>query len=119
MLSAGRAKSVLLPGQPTHQNPTARGIGAVKSNAPKGTLFARYAMALAAGKGNLHHSLEYAKTAFGKSSPEIAIVMPKSVSGAAFAIEVHACLVPNRAAIIFAPLRYARQAVTRVCPCGL
>lgn len=38
MLSAGRAKSVLLPGQPTSQNPTARGIGAVKSNAPKGSI---------------------------------------------------------------------------------
>lgn len=79
-LSATGAKSVHLPGTPTNQNPTARGIDAVKSNAPKGTLFARYAMALAAGKGNLHQSLEYAKTAFGKSSPEIVTIMKAAVA---------------------------------------
>lgn len=79
-LSAASAKSIYLPGAPTSQNPTARGIGAVKSNAQPGTAFARYAMALAAGKGNLHASLEYAKSAYGKSSPEIVTIMKAAVA---------------------------------------
>ncbi|SOZ49324.1 Putative phage-related protein (fragment) [Cupriavidus taiwanensis] len=79
-LSATSATSIHLPGTPTSQNPTARGIGAVKSNAQPGTTFARYAMALAAGKGNLHQSLEYAKAAFGKSSPEIVTIIKAAVA---------------------------------------
>ncbi|WP_313818686.1 phage major capsid protein [Cupriavidus sp.] len=79
-VSAKSARSLIMPGYPSSQNPTARlqerGIG----NLPKGTAFARYAMALAAGRGNLHASLEYARTAFGKTSPEVVSVIKAAVA---------------------------------------
>lgn len=80
-LAGSRAKHLNVPGYPSSQNPTARGVGNVKSNLPKGTLFARYAMALVAGRGNLHQSLEYAKglTAW-KDSPEILTVLKAAVA---------------------------------------
>lgn len=46
------------------------GVVSVKSNLPKGTGFTRYAMALAAGKGDMFKTIEYAKK-FADSTPEV------------------------------------------------
>jgi HK97 family phage major capsid protein len=83
-LEAVSAKSArplgMAPGYPTSHNPAARVQERGMSGLPKGTAFARYAMCLAAGRGNLHQSLEYAKTAFSATSPEVVKVIKAAVA---------------------------------------
>jgi HK97 family phage major capsid protein len=54
------------------------GVVTVKSNAPKGSAFTRYAMALAASKGNRGEAMEYAKR-WADSTPEVATVLRAAV----------------------------------------
>lgn len=67
------------PTIPTPQNPVGQPVIG-KGGEPLGTNFARYCMALAAGKGNLHASLEYAKSVYGQKSPEIVQIMKAAVA---------------------------------------
>lgn len=52
----------------------------VHSNLPKGTAFTRYAMALAASKGNLHQAAEVAKSMWGDTTPEVLRVIKAAVA---------------------------------------
>lgn len=52
----------------------------VHSNLPKGTAFTRYAMALAASKGNTHQAVEIAKTMWGDSTPEVQRILRAAVA---------------------------------------
>lgn len=49
-------------------------------NLPKGTAFTRYAMALAAGKGNTMASAEIAKNLWSKSTPEVETIIRAAVA---------------------------------------
>jgi HK97 family phage major capsid protein len=51
----------------------------VKSNAPKGTAFARYVQTLAASKGNLMQAAEMAKR-YDSSTPEVSLVLRAAVA---------------------------------------
>lgn len=63
-----QAKPVLEAVKPTTTN--FRRVEVVKPELPKGTLFARYAMAVAAGKGSLSDTLAYAKR-WDSQTPEV------------------------------------------------
>lgn len=52
----------------------------VYRNLPKGTAFTRYAMALAAGKGNTMMAAEVAKQRWGSSTPEVETVLRAAVA---------------------------------------
>lgn len=54
-------------------------IISVRSNVPKGTAFTRYAMLLAASKGNLMQAVEMARTRF-KDMPELETVLKAAVA---------------------------------------
>ena len=65
---------------PTHKVATyAPRIEVVKPDLPKGTLFARYAMAVAAGKGSLSDTLAYAKR-WDSQTPEVSAYI-KAIEG--------------------------------------
>lgn len=49
-------------------------------NLEKGTVFTRYAMALAASKGNLNAAHEIARNNWGKSTPEVASILKAAVA---------------------------------------
>lgn len=52
----------------------------LKSNLPKGTVFTRYAMALAASKGNLHAAAEMSKNLWGDSTPQVERIIKAAVA---------------------------------------
>lgn len=52
----------------------------VQRNLPKGTAFTRYAMALAAGKGNTMAAAEIAKNLFAKETPEVERILRAAVA---------------------------------------
>src|SRR6185369_1426810 len=52
----------------------------VERNLPKGTVFTRYAMALAASKGNLTAAAEMAKNNWGDSTPEVYNILKSAVA---------------------------------------
>lgn len=52
----------------------------VHRNLPKGTAFTRYAMAVAASKGNLMQAEQVAKTMWGDSTPEVGRVLKAAVA---------------------------------------
>jgi len=68
----GKGTALELPG-------SGRSIS-VRHNLAKGTLFTRYAMALAASKGNLHQAAEIAQNFWGNSTPEVARVLKAAVA---------------------------------------
>ncbi len=51
----------------------------VKPNVPKGTAFVRYAMALAANRGNKYEAIEYAKQ-WDSSTPEVGLMLKAAVA---------------------------------------
>lgn len=55
-------------------------LGAVRRQLPKGTAFTRYAMALAASKGNTMAAAEIAKSRWGKDTPEVEQVLRAAVA---------------------------------------
>jgi len=52
----------------------------VVRNLPKGTVFTRYAMALAASKGNLMQAAEVSKSLWGETTPEVARILKAAVA---------------------------------------
>lgn len=52
----------------------------VESNLPKGTAFTRFAMSLAASKGNLTQAVEIAQRHWSKSSPEVVQILRAAVA---------------------------------------
>ncbi|WP_167525681.1 phage major capsid protein [Cupriavidus oxalaticus] len=83
-LSGLRARAIEAPAyiplfSPTAQNPTGQAITG-KNGLPLGSGFTRYAMCLAAGKGNLNASLEYARNAYGQSNPELLTIIKAAVA---------------------------------------
>lgn len=87
----GTTKGLTATGAGTEQIDVQRGSGAVDlgaganrmqvyRNLPKGTAFTRYAMALAAGKGNTMMAAEVAKQRWGSSTPEVETVLRAAVA---------------------------------------
>jgi HK97 family phage major capsid protein len=74
MAAQGKAVSVDLPTGPVAAKPRVEVV-----NLPKGTLFARYAMAVAAGKGSYSDTLAYARKWDGQT-PQVAAYI-KAVAG--------------------------------------
>ncbi|QGS30204.1 phage major capsid protein [Cupriavidus metallidurans] len=72
-----------VPVVPGFSQPHARepvGLAQPEREDKRGLSFARYAMALAAGKGNLSQSLEFARHAYGRSNPELVSIIKAAVS---------------------------------------
>ena len=87
----GTTKGLAATGAGAEQIDVQRGSGAVDlgagagrmqvyRNLPKGTAFTRYAMALAAGKGNTMMAAEVAKQRWGSSTPEVETVLRAAVA---------------------------------------
>jgi HK97 family phage major capsid protein len=72
----GQSQGMMIP-QQTH---TGQQRFQVVRQLPKGTAFTRYAMALAASRGNLIQAEQIAKTHFGDTTPEVVTVLKAAVA---------------------------------------
>lgn len=80
-LSAKNARGIIVPGAPSPRDPTGRSTHRGMGDLPKGTAFARYAMALAAGRGNLLQSAELAKSMWPDCPQLVGIIKHASGMG--------------------------------------
>ena len=76
---AAQAKGVTLASPIPHTTLTTPRAEVVKKELPKGTLFTRYAMAVAAGRGSISDTLQYAKR-WEHETPEVGLYI-KAIAG--------------------------------------